>query len=79
MKQFKKPIQPQGYVWILERERELLRADRDRLDALDSLPWALMLYFDEGAPKADSVPKIREQIDAFLARRSKCLKTEAQS
>ena len=54
----------------LERELNAGLADKQRLDALESIPHQMMISFDSGQPKAGSTPSLRSQIDYFLEQRA---------
>lgn len=51
-------------------ERDALRKDKERLDALEAMPWAMSITYNPEQPKSDSVPPLRSQIDYFLSRRA---------
>ena len=42
--------------------------DTMRLDGLEAVPFAIEIKYNLDQPKADSVPSLRSQIDAFLAQ-----------
>lgn len=54
----------------LERELNAVLLDKQRLDALESVPFALEIKYDPNQPKADSLASLRSQIDYFLAQRA---------
>lgn len=43
-----------------------LKADKERLDGLQEVPFVVIITYNMAQPKADSAPTCRQQIDQFL-------------
>jgi hypothetical protein len=68
---------PKHLIEIMLRKHEQLEielnaelADKQRLDALEAVPFALEIKYDPKKPKADSLASLRSQIDYFLDQRA---------
>jgi hypothetical protein len=69
-KEIKGEYVPSDFARTLERELNAALSDKQRLDALESVPFALEINYNPNQPKADSLASLRSQIDYFLAQRA---------